>query len=280
MNHYYYLNNRQEAQGPHTEEELRAMLAHGELTPLTLAAPIGSERWMPLEEALRANLSGAAGPCPRCHQELSCTAGQLPEQCPACGYRLRPASPGNLWQAFLLGLKKYMTFRGRATRTEFWGFWLFLTLASILIQNICGIIIGISLPLDAWQQPFTQGDGIPSVLPNAALLPIIIISAFYLLFEIATIIPSMAVTVRRLHDVGWPGWWFFLHLISLPLFIAAAIYAAATIPSDPTNALPIILTALAAVTFLGSSILIFVLSLCDSQPGPNKYGASPKYPLG
>lgn len=278
MTHYYYLNNQQEAQGPHTEEELRAMLASGELTPLTLAAPVGSDRWMPLEEALRANLSGAAGPCPRCHQELSCTAGQLPEQCPACGYRLRSASPGNLWQAFLLGFKKYATFRGRATRTEFWGFWLFLTLASFLVQNICGIIIGSSMFLDAWQQQFTRSDGISSVLPDAVPLPIVIISAFYLLFKIATIIPSMAVTVRRLHDAGWSGWWFFLPLASPFLLVTAAAYA--TTSGGPVNVLPIILIVSAVGLFLGAAILIFVLSILDSQHGSNKYGASPKYPLG
>ncbi|MFN3568205.1 MAG: DUF805 domain-containing protein [Caldimicrobium sp.] len=64
------------------------------------------------------------------------------------------------------------------------------------------------------------------------------VCSFYMF---ATLLPYLAVTVRRLHDVGKSGWWI---LISL-------------------------------VPFIGL-IWLLVLLCTDSQPGENKYGPNPK----
>ena len=63
----------------------------------------------------------------------------------------------------------------------------------------------------------------------------------YILYGIALIIPSLAVTVRRLHDAGHSGWWYFISLIP----------------------------------FVGGIILLVMLCE-DSQDGDNKYGPNPK----
>jgi uncharacterized membrane protein YhaH (DUF805 family) len=67
------------------------------------------------------------------------------------------------------------------------------------------------------------------------------IGPLYFISILAMIIPGLAVTVRRLHDVGKSGWFYFIVLI------------------------PIV-----------GSIWILVLMVTDGQPGKNQYGKNPK----
>jgi uncharacterized membrane protein YhaH (DUF805 family) len=108
-------------------------------------------------------------------------------------------------------LKKYAQFEGRASRKEYWMF----VLANIIIGFVIGIIEGI-----------------------VKLSSINLLADIY---GLAILIPSIAVSVRRLHDIGWSGWWVLLGIIP----------------------------------FIGAIILI-VLYCLDSQPGDNKYGPNPK----
>jgi uncharacterized membrane protein YhaH (DUF805 family) len=68
----------------------------------------------------------------------------------------------------------------------------------------------------------------------------IAVNAVVLLGALALIIPSLAVTVRRLHDAGHSGWWWLITFIP----------------------------------FGGIVLLIFALQ--DSQPGDNQWGPNPK----
>jgi uncharacterized membrane protein YhaH (DUF805 family) len=86
---------------------------------------------------------------------------------------------------YLKCLKQYVDFKGRARRKEYWMFVLFDMMFYLLI------ILAITL--------LVNGD--------APLLPLI-----YLL---ATLCPRLAVTVRRLHDVGKSGMLIFVSLIPL-----------------------------------------------------------------
>lgn len=104
-------------------------------------------------------------------------------------------------EAFKVCISKYATLDGRARRSEYW-YWI---LANLLI----GIVLG-------W-------------IPFVGIL-----------ISIALFIPSIAVSVRRLHDIGKSGWWYLL--ILLPLVNLVLIY-------------------------------FFIL---DSQPGENQYGPNPK----
>lgn len=116
---------------------------------------------------------------------------------------------------YLAVLKKYAVFKGRARRKEYW----FFTLISILISIALGFVDGFAGTLDA-----TTGVGMLGGL-----------------YSLVILIPSLAVMVRRLHDTGRTGWWFFLLFIPL---IGAIV------------------------------LLIFLLQ--DSKPGENKYGDNPK----
>jgi len=109
---------------------------------------------------------------------------------------------------YVMVLKKYVVFEGRARRKEYWYF----ALISVIISFILGLIdraIGINI-----------------------LAPI---------YGLAVLLPSLGVSVRRLHDTGRSGWWIFINLIPL---IGLIIW------------------------------LVFMFT--DSQPGTNQYGPSPK----
>ena len=83
-------------------------------------------------------------------------------------------------------IKKYCTFSGRATRSEFWWFHLF---TSLLIYGSFFLVI--------WVYPNN-----PEIVFG--------ISGVVMLF---LIIPNLSVTVRRLHDVGKSGWYLLMGLI-------------------------------------------------------------------
>ena len=97
--------------------------------------------------------------------------------------------------------KRYFQFSGRARRREYWGFVLFYTLGSFLVQ----IALLIALLLGGLSEAELQG-------------------VYFLCWTAPLIIPYMAVTVRRLHDVGVSG---YLLLVSTVWFWAGLAIAVA-----------------------------------------------------
>lgn len=116
---------------------------------------------------------------------------------------------------YLKALKQYADFKGRARRKEYWMFILFNIIFAFLAALIDNIV-GTAIP--------ELGYGI-----------------FYGIYALAVLIPSLAVIVRRLHDVGKSGWMYFIVLI------------------------PII-----------GAIWFIILMVKDSEPGSNKWGDNPK----
>lgn len=112
-------------------------------------------------------------------------------------------------------LKQYADFSGRARRKEYWMFVLF----NVIFAFTLGLIDGL---MGAYDSQTSYG-----VLGG--------------LYTLAVLIPSLAVTVRRLHDVGKSGWMYFIILIP----------------------------------FIGA-IWLLVLMLTDGNSGVNEYGPNPK----
>lgn len=83
---------------------------------------------------------------------------------------------------FMQALKNYAAFEGRARRKEFWFFMLFFIILSIIAAVIDGVIG----------------------------LPILSIVVF-----LGLVLPSISVSIRRLHDTGRSGWWYLLSLIPI-----------------------------------------------------------------
>lgn len=105
----------------------------------------------------------------------------------------KPESEYNLvdwWKKVFI--RNYANFSGRARRSEYW----YYMLGNILIF-ICIWVLIIA---------FIPEDGSDSLLG-------VFLSIFGGLFVLASIVPSLAVTVRRLHDTGKSGWYYFIILI-------------------------------------------------------------------
>jgi uncharacterized membrane protein YhaH (DUF805 family) len=90
---------------------------------------------------------------------------------------------------FLLALRRYAQFSGRSRRKEYWFFTLFFLLASV-------VAMGLDMALGTMDEE--TGLGVVSGL-----------------LSLAALLPSIAVTVRRLHDTGRSGWWMLIFLIPL-----------------------------------------------------------------
>jgi uncharacterized membrane protein YhaH (DUF805 family) len=99
-------------------------------------------------------------------------------------------------QWYLKALRQYADFGGRARRTEFWMF--------VLVNLVISIVLGIVDTATGTANAYAMG-GMASYSPG-------ILGSIYAL---AVLIPSIAVTVRRLHDTDRSGWWFLIQLIPL-----------------------------------------------------------------
>lgn len=116
---------------------------------------------------------------------------------------------------FMTALRKYAVFTGRSRRSEYWYFALFYFL----------ILFALSI-IDVFA-------GTMSVEAEIGL--------FSGIFGLAMVVPSIAVGVRRLHDIGKSGWWILIGFIPLVGWIILLVWACR-----------------------------------DSQPGANAYGPNPK----
>lgn len=108
--------------------------------------------------------------------------------------------------------KNCVNFQGRARRREFW------------YPLLCNYVIFMALML-------------LSALSNAPT----ILATLGTLYGLASLLPSLSVAIRRLHDLSKPGWWLLLGLVPL------------------------------------GGIVLLVFYCMDSAPGVNQYGLNPKY---
>ena len=204
---YYYLNSKKTPTGPHSIEELCALLQQGTITLETLVAPVGGDAWKPLGTILtEASAAGEDLPpvpgikgevaCPYCGQEFTTERKGLPEQCPHCGAELH-AQSGGLWRNFALAVKRCLVFRGRSTRKEYWStmlmcFVLYMLLAMSLIITLIILAVG------------------DHIEPGTAIW---VGAGAYVFICLSSILLLLGVYVRRLHDVGWSGWWVAVSML-------------------------------------------------------------------
>ena len=114
------------------------------------------------------------------------------------------------WQAIASGFSNYVAFSGRAIRSEYW-FWVLFSILGGIATEILDAAI------------FVHGPASPL---NAV-------------FNLVTFLPSLALAVRRLHDIDRTGWWVLI-----------------------------------AFTIIGIFVLIY-WACKRGTPGPNRFGADP-----
>lgn len=161
------------------------------------------------------------------YQQANTNPYQQPYQ-PAMGYV--PNAKKNPIKAYADFWKNYANFNGRARRSDYW----YVALAEAVIGMVFGILAGIIMAI---VYNVTWDDEVMAVVGAIA-------GGILCLYSLATIVPHLSLTVRRLHDIGKGGVYLLLWLIPGGI----------------------------------GSIIILVFCCTDSQPGINQYGTSEKYP--
>lgn len=111
--------------------------------------------------------------------------------------------------------KKYATFSGRASRSEYWWVALFLGVVGIVLQILAGV-------LGAAGATTTSSGTVPG--PGFVIGVII-----YVVFYLAILIPSLSLLVRRLHDGNFSGWLALLVVVPIVVFVLSLL------PSNPAG---------------------------------------------
>ncbi|MFH0716438.1 DUF805 domain-containing protein [Staphylococcus delphini] len=171
-------------------------------------------------------------------------------------------------EAFKLYWTNYVNFKGRSRRSEYW--WVMLWHLIIMIPALFLGAVLMFIPILGW------------------IVAVILFLAIGL-YALATIIPNLALTVRRFHDVG------FSMLIPILSFIVGIIYNIAsaftqkeTLYQDTSTGTDVsfisefaFLPNWIAYTLMAISIILslvtFIVCLLDSKEQDNQYGPSPKY---
>ena len=116
---------------------------------------------------------------------------------------------------YLKVLRQATDFNGRARRQEYWIFFLFnilFSIAAAILDNILGL-----------------------AFPQTGYGPV------YVIYALTMLVPGIAVFIRRMHDLGKSGWWFFIAFVPL----------------------------------IGG-IWLLILVCTEGNKGPNEYGEDPK----
>jgi YidC/Oxa1 family membrane protein insertase len=123
----------------------------------------------------------------------------------------RSASQGmDFWEAVASGFTNYVTFSGRAIRSEFW-YWILFT---VLGASATSLIDTAVFPQTVW----------PPTSP--------LISPLNSIFHLLTFLPSVAVGVRRLHDINRSGWWMLIALTIIGVFVLIYWFCKPSTPAD------------------------------------------------
>jgi uncharacterized membrane protein YhaH (DUF805 family) len=144
---------------------------------------------------------------------------------------------------------KYVDFSGRARRSEYWYFYLFCFLAGLVASVLDRIIVG--------------STGVSSLRPISAML------------NLAFLLPSLAVTVRRLHDTNRSGW---LLLGAFGYIIVAAIVYFAILATLRGASGALMLAVVLGLGALAYGIFLLVCMVQNGTAGQNAYGPDPKGP--
>ncbi|RZU62879.1 DUF805 domain-containing protein [Zhihengliuella halotolerans] len=125
--------------------------------------------------------------------------------------REQPLYGATMLQAVKRFFTKYAVFTGRASRSEFWWVYLAMTIVSTAVAVLMFIAIGAV----AASTDFGALDD-PAVMETAGMGLFGIAAVFYAIlaaFGLAILVPNIAVTVRRLHDAGFSGWWYLINFV-------------------------------------------------------------------
>lgn len=142
-------------------------------------------------------------------------------------------------------MEKYADFTGRAPRAEYWWYVLAIVIGAIVLSIIESIL------------------GLKNMVATYGPLS--------LLFMLGTLVPSLAVGVRRLHDTNRSGWWILLPIV--PYVVAIAMAGPAIMAGGLGAGLGLAMLFMLVGFVCAIALIVFVC--IPSTPGDNRYGPNP-----
>ena len=143
-------------------------------------------------------------------------------------------------------LQRYAVFGGRAPRAEYWWFYL----GTMIISVVLGLV--------------DKMLGTQDMIGTA--------------FSLAVLVPWLAVSVRRLHDIDRSGWWLLGFVGGFGLFALVAGLSAVGGFAGAKTATGFTSLIVGSLIFLALSVTLLVFMILPGTDGPNRYGADPYGP--
>lgn len=230
----WYYAAGSEQRGPLNDADMVAMVREGVIRPETMIWQQGMTDWQPAQEVLPPNLIPAswASQAPPMPAAPVAEGGSISQAGQAMGQNLGQALGRNLGKVgldFSAGhsgsgeyhhptdfvdvaktvLNRYVQFSGRARRSEFW-FW------TLFVWVVFVVGFGLAAAIGAVLGQIVAG----------------FLSLLVSLVALAIMLPSLAVSVRRLHDTGRSAWWLLIMIVPLGSLVLLVFY---TLPGKPED---------------------------------------------
>lgn len=244
---YYAANN--EKIGPLQKEDLEKLVSSGVIVPETLVWAEGMKCWA----LAKIHFNFLAAQPPELSLEQTVVQPTLPQLSPPFSTEVAAQSGVNdnlgndglyigspsrgFVDAISICLKKYATFTGRASRSEYWYFILFTVLVGL-----------VSAALDSILYRTEEYEPINAIASLVILLP------------------TLAVSCRRLHDVNRSGWWIGA------FWIAWLVIVLILLVSDPNRSLAELIYVLFGLGALVYAVIVLIFFCSKGNLKKNQFG--------
>ena len=166
-------------------------------------------------------------------------------------------------------LRQYVGFHGRATRAEYW-WWMLVTVVVTVVVSFLSLITYMVLSA-------------MSVLSVTAMIELFVLSW---LVGLAVLLPWLAVTARRLHDIGRTGWWQLVWRTPGVLGVLCNLSMLMIVTLTPLGGMSESMVSVMitiVILLLISNVLTIALAVWEiwwmvkqGQAGPNRHGPDPR----
>lgn len=171
----------------------------------------------------------------------------------------QPLYGASFWQAVHRFWLKYAVFYGRAGRAEYWWWELAAAVVALVLEAVRFVLVGASLNAYLASPLYSlRWTSVPS-----------------LLWFLATLVPSQALGVRRLHDGGRSGWWQLLSLVVVAGSFVQTLYLPRTIslttPPPMLTGTPLLVSGLANAATLAVEVVLIVFYVSPPMPAGQRF---------
>lgn len=267
----YYLNENKKPVGPHSWDELVELKKAGVLCEDTLAAVAGDSKWRAFSELEKE--------CSTWNNSSIQSSGEV-----------NHTSKHSLWDCFVQAMKKYAVFKGRASRKEFWSFYLFYIAFHYAINIVTDLITSEkALMFQERLEELSEEDdmhGMLTAIVEYVNEPVVMGCSIVLgLYGLFMLVPFLSVSVRRLHDTGTRAWGVLVGCIANLSMMVSIVYFLYAVMSAPVldeenievlyTPMVLMMTSMAILIFI--SIYLFIKMVLPGKKGENRFGQEPEY---